>query len=443
LVGVIPRVAYVNSISHEANFRADSSKYYTLAKNIYKLKTYTRNTSAPYAPETFITPGYPLFVATTMLVANDNFSFFELVLYAQALLGGVTVLLVFLIANRFLPVLTAFIASFLVAISPQLIVGGGYLLTETLFTFLFVFSLYIFESAIRQHKIYLFLLFGLIAGCAALVRPAVLMFPILVFVPIVLINTKNIFFLLKRSLLVLIGILVFWGPWIVYKTHSEAAGSVPQSAAVDSFALGSYPDLVYKTKLYRGYPYFEDPEYRTMQKGFSSAFKILMGRAEKQPLKYLSWYLVGKPVTYWQWGNIAGAGGPFIYPVKHSIYESNDLALDSLLLSEIIHPVWVVSAFLVCLVFVYQVFTRNIILARYPVISILASALIYFTVVHSVLAPLPRYSYPVLPVLYLMSIYGIWVSWGYYKQFSETVYNKLATWCLVHSPKKSKNTTED
>ena len=426
LFGGFVRFAYIESIPPTTVTRADAEKYDNLAHNILYHGSYSSNKERPWKQNTYITPGYPLFLAGVLSTAENENSFYASTFSIQAVFGALVVLLVFIIGKKFLPYWGAFLASFLTAISPQLVVSNGYVLTESLFTFFFLLSVFLLFLALKHKNVFLFLLFGLVAGYASLIRPVLLLFPVvIVLLPFLNTLTGPAGVRLRTGALVTVGILVLWVPWLAFKAQVEHTNASMRSPLLESFVLGTYPNLTFRTALYRGYPYLEDPDYKKMQNGFGAALEILGERAREKPYAYLRWYFLGKPVTYWQWGNIAGAGGPFIYPVKNSIYSTNAPAVNSLLFSETSHPLWLISALFIVITRIPGLFRGQANSEAEYVIYVLIAALAYFTAVHSVLAPLPRYSYPALPLLYLVAVYGIWRLAIGYKGISESVYNRL------------------
>ncbi len=82
------------------------------------------------------TPGYPIFVAACRAQPT-------VVRFGQALLDTSTVLAIFLMARRFLGGRTSLIAGLLVAFNPFLIYFTGLLLTETLFTAMVSWGMYL------------------------------------------------------------------------------------------------------------------------------------------------------------------------------------------------------------------------------------------------------------------------------------------------------------
>jgi 4-amino-4-deoxy-L-arabinose transferase-like glycosyltransferase len=402
------RLIYVNTTVIDTPIRADAAKYYTLANNLLNHGVYSSNKGSELTPETAITPGYPLFIASLMSIHPDNPRVsYLLILNVQAVLGAITVLIMYIIGLLFLPAWAAIAAGLLAALSPHLIVMCGYVLTETLFTFLFTLAIYIVMRACTNNMPALFLVFGLLSGCAALVRPALVLFPF--FVAIGFLITPQLSKAGRKAASFIIpGFLVIWLPWAYWEYQAAADVAPKYSSMAASLALGIYPDLIYKNPQLRGFPYAEDPTYTEMSKNVWNALGVLKHRAGEEPAKYLYWYLLGKPYTYWSWDTIVGQGGPFIFPVISSMYHRNKIAFASLQLSRAMHPFLLLAAGFSCIYILIKYISGKNISENIFVITLIASTLLYFTAVHTVLAPLPRYAVPVYPMLYLLAMFGIW-----------------------------------
>ena len=303
------RLYYVNTAVIDTPIRADAAKYYTIANNLLNLGVYSSQTGTKPVPEIAITPGYPFFIASVLSMARDNPRFsYGLILNLQAVLGAVIVLITYLVGLLFLPFWAALAAGLLAALSPHLIVICGYVLTEALFTFFFMLAVYLVLQAWLRAASHLFLCFGLVAGIASLVRPALGLYPFCVAAGLLLI-TRPGKIRLKIAGFIILGFLVVWGPWSYWKHQAAANMTVAYSPTAASFALGIYPDLIYQDPRLRGFPYMEDPAYTDMSRNFRNALAVLQERVAAEPARYLYWYAVGKPLTYWSWSIIAGQGG--------------------------------------------------------------------------------------------------------------------------------------
>jgi tetratricopeptide (TPR) repeat protein len=94
----------------------------------------------------------------------------------QFVLGALTCLMAYSLANRVKGLLAGLIAGALCAVYPVLIYFEGELLTEPLFTFLCVLSIWLFDTAMRTRRLKYWLVGGLVAGMALITRPTVMLF---------------------------------------------------------------------------------------------------------------------------------------------------------------------------------------------------------------------------------------------------------------------------
>ena len=168
------RVGYVRTLEIDTPIRDDALKYYKLAYNLAENGVYSQAQNLPFTPETAITPGYPLFLAAILALSSDVVVFYNTTLLLQAILSTVTVILVYCIFWRHLPWFLCVLGTFLVAVSPHLIIYSGYLLTETLFTFLLILGIFFYIIGISKNSIAGQMSAGIVLGIASLTRPALL-----------------------------------------------------------------------------------------------------------------------------------------------------------------------------------------------------------------------------------------------------------------------------
>lgn len=405
------RFSYVNTAIVDNPFRADAGRYFSLATNVVTQHSYSLSSEAPFLPSTYITPGYPLFLAIWVGITDSVQSFYALLLNFQALLGVSCAMLVFVLGLELGGLGVAVAAGLLFAISPHHVIATGYVLTECLFTFLLLLSAVVCLQATRRNLRKLFFIAGVVIAFAALVRPVALLFPLLL-VPVVWKSMGNKAW--SRLLLLCVAMALVWAPWQAWKSSQQITGEPDLVTA--SLTLGSYPNLIYKSPELRGFPYREDRSFDG--KNLVESINLISSRVANDPAQYIYWYFIGKPLTYWGSSIIAGAGGPFIYPVITSIYHRNPAVAASLHFMMLTHAFWVlIAAVTACFGLPY--------LFRSPagtnacfVFYLAVILLVYFTVIHSLLAPLPRYAYPVYPFVYLLAAYGLKVAWE----------NTWATW---------------
>lgn len=161
-------------------FMGDSYLYKNSAETLLELGRFSQSVEMPDAPEIVLTPGYPLFLATT-------YSFFGIhnlpVILIQILLSAGTLVLTYALARKFWNQKIALVACFLLAFDPASLANSFLLLTETLFTFLLLLATYASISLLqnkKEEKMWALLL-GASLALATLVRPIAyyLIFPLL------------------------------------------------------------------------------------------------------------------------------------------------------------------------------------------------------------------------------------------------------------------------
>lgn len=151
---------------------SDSNLYRSLAASIVHSGRY----AASGTSTAFVTPGYPLFLAAIYTVSRSTL-FISLV---QSLVGAATVGLVAATAHRLAGKRAALSAGLIAAVFPHMIFWTGYVLTETLYVFFIVAALYFTSRAVSEEEDIRWVLgAGVTFGAAALVRPTILLFPVL------------------------------------------------------------------------------------------------------------------------------------------------------------------------------------------------------------------------------------------------------------------------
>jgi len=121
----------------------------------------------------FRAPLYPFVLGLTYRLTGGSYVAPRVV---QFTLGALTALITCLIAWRLLGALAGLVSGLMAALYPVLIYFEGELLTETLFIFLVMLSLYLFTLAVDRQRGRLWFLAGLCLGAALITRPAVAIF---------------------------------------------------------------------------------------------------------------------------------------------------------------------------------------------------------------------------------------------------------------------------
>ena len=120
----------------------DSGEYVTIARNIrfHHVFSLTADAWGPFLPTAFRPPLYPALIA---LLWVDGLPPVTLILVLQALMGAATVTLVYLSANDRFDRKVALLAACFMIIAPMTGYFTATILTEVLFTFLFMLAVFL------------------------------------------------------------------------------------------------------------------------------------------------------------------------------------------------------------------------------------------------------------------------------------------------------------
>jgi 4-amino-4-deoxy-L-arabinose transferase-like glycosyltransferase len=154
---------------------ADQEGYRRLGRALAETGRFTRFPDAPeFVPEVIRTPGYPVFVALVYtLFGTSQIA----VAAAQTALFGALTLIVYVIARQCAPTQVAVGAAALTALYPTFPYFGALVMTELWTTFVLTLSLAAAFRAHRTGRTRDYLLTGFLFGCAALSRPAFVLLP--------------------------------------------------------------------------------------------------------------------------------------------------------------------------------------------------------------------------------------------------------------------------
>jgi hypothetical protein len=190
-------------------------------------------------PEVTRTPGYPVFLASIMLLvskdlATQEFNAFTLdnfsnrintsmrpVLIVQAFILSIEAVVLYWLARRILSPLTAFIAGLLAAFSPWGAVYAGLPMTEGLFLLLLVLIFFSMKITVEMNALIAVAVGGVCTGL--LIAAAVLVRPIW---PLIILMTATFYVLYGRKrkgvwLLLSIVIVFAVTPLLVWKTRNQ------------------------------------------------------------------------------------------------------------------------------------------------------------------------------------------------------------------------------
>ena len=388
--------------------RADAQDYYMYAYNLRHNQTYSSDTGSLFddkhkvSPDALRSPGYPLFLSIFVYGPPNNRIIWTIV-FAQVILSTLILVAAFYFYRGFLPDSWALLAVLLTALSPHLIAANSYLLTETLFCLLLVISGLLLSVFFRRPSLGMAAASGFVLGAATLVRPGMQYFPLVLGVIFIFQCGRR-----KGSHyfgVLFIGFVLVLSPWVIrnLKTFHHVSDD---TLKINFLHHGIYPEFKYNglQKTY-GYPYRFDPRSKQISKSTESVLKEVVRRFQQEPTRHLKWYFIRKPIVFWSWNIIQGMGDIFIYEIHQTPYNSNTFFKWTYRLMYYLHWPLVILCFLGSLIVwlpgLKKMYPENsIYVARFA-----SALLIYFTAIHIIGAPFPRYSIPLRPFLYGMALF--------------------------------------
>ena len=214
--------------------------YIPIALNLLELHEFSADTMPPYEPDAYRTPGYPLFLAFCFGVFGKSLHFAVLL---QILLSVVCILLVYLLGYELFDRKTGLIAALFLAIDPGSISYSLFVLSETLFSFLLILSVYFFIKSEKARAELRSALAGLFVGLATLTRPIAQFFAAIPFLFWVLKGSKEG---IKRGLLFLLFFVLTLTPWLY---RNQRVFKRPFLSIISSYNLLFYNAAVLQAQL--------------------------------------------------------------------------------------------------------------------------------------------------------------------------------------------------
>lgn len=397
----------------------DSKEYVSYAYNlrhhhIYsKATTWIRDNHQSISPDATRNPGYPLFLSI-FIDGKPNSKMINTILFVHLIISTLTIPVFFFIFRKYLPLSLSTIATMMVVISPHLIAANSYLLTETLFCFMLgIIVIEIGQFIFRPSALLAFIM-GVSLALANLVRPSLILFPIAMIIFLFCHYGKRrgvIYFLVLTA-----GFMIITSPWII--RNIKTIGKVSDSRLMINFLHhGLYPDFTYdEMPESYGFPYRYDPQSDEIGRNLTTVLNAIKNKFEEKPKAHMKWYLLNKPVAFWAWNNVQGTD-IFIYNVTGSPYYSKGAFKISYSLMRSLHW-WIVVIGALGAVLAWLPINPLILLPQQMLVARFFSLLlIYYTGIHMIGFPAPRYSIPIRPFMYGMALFSVYFIFNSTKQF--------------------------
>lgn len=406
ILALFIRLIYALALEMPIPIRGDGVHYVQYASNLIEHFTFSKDRSPNPVPDSYWAPGYPIFLAFCMLVAKFvGIHFYPLTLLVQAVFGAVVAALSYKLGRQVLSHKGALFAAVFTTFSPHLISHGGYILSETLLSFLLITSIYIYIQATSSRNKRLYLLSGLFFGCSYLVNPVILVVPISMVLYVLIFGGERKIWapIFTIGFFIVVSI---WGIRGLTLTDGKASTS---DRAFENLIIGShdvYHDMWKANPRDKNNPYEIDlKKYKDNHEAF---YKKLMTRIIENPGHYFKWYLIQKPMDLWGWDILVGQGDIYVYTVSSSLYSKSKLALLSWTLMKHTHYL-LLFLLVVGMMLVYREKDTQI---KENVIT-LYIMLISMSMVYVILHSDARYSVPMRPEMYICAVYAMKIIYKY------------------------------
>jgi 4-amino-4-deoxy-L-arabinose transferase-like glycosyltransferase len=229
-------ITYVVSYP-ERIIQSDARGYDQLARNIVAGNGFSKSSSEPFQPDNQRTPIYPSFIAFLYGLFDHRF---DIVLYAQAIVGTLTLLFIYALARLTIHPKAGLPAAALLAISPHSITYSAILWSDTLFTFIFTASVLATVVMYKRLTLNWVVISGFLAGLATLTHPRVLYLPLVFAVLLAVILCVKKMKMGKFGLYVGLFLLVFNLVLVPWRIRNLVVFDVPNISSASGLNMLFY-----------------------------------------------------------------------------------------------------------------------------------------------------------------------------------------------------------
>ena len=196
-------------LSHPTVLTGDAVDYHRLATGLVEGRGYVNadGTSTAWRP-----PAYPIFLAGVYKIVGVSVARATMV---QAILGGLTVLMLTALGAMILGWRRALIAGMIAAVYPALVWLPRLLLSENLSLFLLLLSLGAITLYLRTSRMVWMIVFGVLCALNTLVRGSNLFLPIPVALGLLIIQWRNWKQIVAPLLVMAVAFIVMLLPWTI------------------------------------------------------------------------------------------------------------------------------------------------------------------------------------------------------------------------------------
>jgi len=404
--------------------RADGVEYYAYARNLVHHGVFSKAPEgrSPLVGDSYRDPGYPLFLAGWLKIFPQWGSWYVAVLLSQGLLSALSVVLALCIGRQWMPIRWLAGAGLLMAIWPHSVSMSSFILSETLFGFLCVLSLFLLTHALHRCSAAWATASGLGFALAALTNAVLLPFAPLL----------GLYFAYRRYITarmfagLLAGAMVLPAAWMVRNVLLPPAyGDSSAGRALDTLVIGSWPNY-YQTfdASLKNDPVAVATISRVVQEinlinyDLGAGIAEIAKRMQTYPVEYAHWYL-SKPALLWGWNIRVGVGDIYVYPTRNSPFQNNIVYRAVVALCHTFNPLLFI---LMITGWIFVLWPKQ----QLPG-SLLASTLIlvFVTAIYTLLQSEPRYSIACRPLEIMLATFSLYRGGLWFTQKKATSTSKL------------------
>lgn len=415
------RILYINNAIALHSVRGDSAKYTSIAFNLKYHDAYSQEESQlHYTPtsQSNLSIGYPIFL--TPFVNEDLAKFedyktpwengeaYKDLLTVQALLGALTVLLIFIISRQFFGFGWSALPSALTTFNPHLIMLSGCILTETLFIFVMTLGLLTLLLSWKYNKLILIFVASILLSLSFEIRTIAIGLPLILGI-VFLINTnkKNKFWSINKSSIAKVCIVIL-GVITVIVSASIFKQFYTKNLETNEETTKTYEEVInldYKIKniLTPSSYYIEkikNGKKAYFVKGYTQeSFK-------DQPMAYIKWNLGGKLIEMWEI-NSPYQQEIYLFPmIKRPFHNNGPIILKFIYNAmSILHWPLFLLTWVGLVLYLNRLFRRRLKKHEYYIlIPLLTFIYLIGTIYLTTAGSVSRYTIPARPVSYILAM---------------------------------------
>jgi 4-amino-4-deoxy-L-arabinose transferase-like glycosyltransferase len=344
-------------------------------------------------PTAYRPPAYPLFIAALFNVTRNSIFAIKLI---HVVLGVMAVFFTYLIAWNTFNSMIGLIAAGIVAFTPSLISYSSLIASENLGIALFLISIYFLLIYARSYKIKFAVFSGIFLGITGLMRPEVLLLPI-IWISYLAFQRNKISRIIKTSLAFLLPAILVILPWTI-RNYLQFHHIIPISSNGGIMLLVSFnnqtADRANNTKVFA--PLYE----RALKDGWDEAKTSNYAATEAMHFirdhPYAAIRLIPIKLYYLFSDDISGISWNFIKTIRPV---SQSLILSLKIIAQTYYSLIIISALSTIL------FWKK--LKEYPSAILLLITILYWIIYYSVIITTDRYHLLILPIIAIFSAFGI------------------------------------